>query len=199
MSKLATKTVKLGDSADLSKNFLISVPAVPDGTLRIERESGALVASIDASGKVAFPGNIAPAFSVLRGASNQSITASAYVKVQLNSVTFDSNNAFDAVTNYRFQPQVAGYYQFNAVVTFGWASAPVEVAAAIQKNGVESIWSSATPTTTQVRDSVSLSGLIYMNGTTDYVELFGYCNATTPVVQSAVDRTQFSGFLARAA
>lgn len=55
MSKLALKTVKLGDNADLSKNFLIKVPAVADGTLTIEREDGTDVLTIDASGNVAFP------------------------------------------------------------------------------------------------------------------------------------------------
>lgn len=52
MSKIALKTIKLGDSADTSKNFLISVPAVPDGTLTIERENGTDVLTVGASGKV---------------------------------------------------------------------------------------------------------------------------------------------------
>lgn len=46
--------VKLGDNADESKNFLIKVPAVADGTLVIERGNGTDVLSIDASGKVTF-------------------------------------------------------------------------------------------------------------------------------------------------
>ena len=52
MSKVAAKTIKLGDNADLSKNFLIKVPAIADGTLTIEREDGTDVLTIDASGKV---------------------------------------------------------------------------------------------------------------------------------------------------
>ena len=52
MSQLSLKTVKLGDSADTSKNFLISVPATPDGTLTIERESGTDVLTVDASGVI---------------------------------------------------------------------------------------------------------------------------------------------------
>ena len=52
---LALRRIQLGDNADTSKNFVISVPAVADGTLTIERENGTDVLSIDANGKVAFP------------------------------------------------------------------------------------------------------------------------------------------------
>lgn len=54
---VAAGTVKLGDNADTSKNFLIKVPAVADGTLKIQRENGTDVLSIDANGKVTVPGN----------------------------------------------------------------------------------------------------------------------------------------------
>lgn len=56
MSTIAVKKVKLGDNADTSKNFLIEVPAVSDGTLTIKREDGTAVLSIDANGKAVIPG-----------------------------------------------------------------------------------------------------------------------------------------------
>lgn len=56
MSTIAVKKVKLGDNADTSKNFLIEVPAVADGTLTIKRENGTNVLSIDSNGAVQFPG-----------------------------------------------------------------------------------------------------------------------------------------------
>lgn len=56
MSTIAVKKIKLGDNVDLSKNFLIEVPAVADGTLTIKRESGTAVLSIDANGKAVIPG-----------------------------------------------------------------------------------------------------------------------------------------------
>ena len=52
MSQLSLKKIKLGDNADLSKNFVISVPAVADGTLTIERENGTDVLTIDESGGI---------------------------------------------------------------------------------------------------------------------------------------------------
>lgn len=45
MSQLSLKKIKLGDNADLSKNFVISVPADADGTLTITKESGSLLAN----------------------------------------------------------------------------------------------------------------------------------------------------------
>lgn len=56
MSTIAVKKVKLGDNADTSKNFLIEVPAVADGTLTIKREDGTAVLSIAADGKAVIPG-----------------------------------------------------------------------------------------------------------------------------------------------
>lgn len=59
MSSLLNLTaIRLGDSATPSKNFIISVPDIPDGTLTIERGDGTDVLTIDAAGKVAFPGNV---------------------------------------------------------------------------------------------------------------------------------------------
>lgn len=55
---LSLTSIKLGDSATPSKNFIISVPDIPDGTLTIERGDGTDVLTIDAAGKVAFPTGI---------------------------------------------------------------------------------------------------------------------------------------------
>lgn len=49
--------IQLGRSADPSKNFLITVPDVADGTLTIKRGDDTVVATIDAAGKVVAPGN----------------------------------------------------------------------------------------------------------------------------------------------
>ena len=41
--QLALGTVKLGDNADTSKNFLFKTPAIADGNLLITKENGALL------------------------------------------------------------------------------------------------------------------------------------------------------------
>lgn len=55
---LALRQIQLGDNADTSKNFLISVPAVADGTLVIERGNGTDVLSIAADGAVIVTGQL---------------------------------------------------------------------------------------------------------------------------------------------
>lgn len=40
---LALRQIKLGDNAYTSKNFVISVPAVADGTISLTKENGALL------------------------------------------------------------------------------------------------------------------------------------------------------------
>ena len=52
---LALRQIKLGDNADTSKNFVISVPAVADGTLVIERGNGTDVLKFLANGGVEMP------------------------------------------------------------------------------------------------------------------------------------------------
>ena len=74
-----------------------------------------------------------PAFYAYQSASGQSITTSTYTKIVFDTKAFDTANAFDNTTNYRFQPTVAGYYQFNAVLTPSSATSYTIVR--IYKNG----------------------------------------------------------------
>lgn len=53
--KIKVSEVLLGQSADQTKNFKITVPAVPDGTLTIERGDGTDVLTVAANGLVSFP------------------------------------------------------------------------------------------------------------------------------------------------
>lgn len=57
MSTIAVKKVKLGDNVDTSKNFLIEVPAIADGTLTIKRENGGNVFEVNSSGAEVKSGN----------------------------------------------------------------------------------------------------------------------------------------------
>lgn len=74
-----------------------------------------------------------PAFSAYQSVS-QSIAATTTTKVNLQSKEFDTTNAFDSTTNYRFQPNVAGYYSINGGVQYNGAGVNI---AMIAKNGTE--------------------------------------------------------------
>ena len=118
-----------------------------------------------------------PAFSAYANAG-QTVSAGTFTKVAINTEYFDTANCFDSTTNYRFTPNVAGYYQVNGSVSFGTTGA-VELIAAVYKNG--SIYTRGTNvnmTSATFGDSViTFNEVIYLNGSSDYIELYGLVSA----------------------
>lgn len=123
-----------------------------------------------------------------RNTTNQTLGSGAWTKVQLNAETFDTNNFFDSTTNYRFTPTIAGYYivTWNVTFTRQNATANVVFQSALYKNGSEYANDyELSESTAAGNPSVDrgLSDIVYLNGTTDYIELYAYQNETaaTPV------------------
>lgn len=109
------------------------------------------------------------AFRAFRNTSTQTIAAGTATKVQLNAETFDTNGYFDSATNYRFTPLIAGYYQFFGICNITGITGN-RLESMIYKNGSKTASGSSVSGT---GDMVSVvSDLIYMNGSTDYVELY---------------------------
>ncbi len=121
-----------------------------------------------------------PAFSgyMSNGASNFSVTTNTATKVPIDTENFDTNSNFDTST-YRFTPTVAGYYQVNGQVALAATSGITQTAAYIYKNG-SAITTTFLSTTNNTR--LVTSALVYMNGTTDYLELYGLVAATSSPV-----------------
>jgi hypothetical protein len=113
-------------------------------------------------------GVLPPVFSAYNNAS-QSISSNTLTKILFQLEDFDTNNNF---ASSRFTPTVAGYYQINAGLNIAPAASGV-AAVAIYKNGNE--WQSGSQVpmngTYSVRPVVST--VIYFNGSTDYVEIYG--------------------------
>lgn len=130
----------------------------------------------DATGTMMVSGNM-PSFSAYANAG-QTVSAGTFTKVAINTEYFDTANCFDSTTNYRFTPNVAGYYQVNATVSFGTTGA-AEIIAAIYKNGsIYSRGTDANMTSGTFGDSlITYNELIYFNGSTDYIELYGLVSA----------------------
>jgi len=117
-------------------------------------------------------------------------------KVPVQTVVFDTNACYDA-TNSRFLPNVAGYYQFNcsggnqaALDTFG-------LYISLMKNGATSLAQGGSTGNASAFARGSASALAYMNGTTDYVEV--WITAAGPSGTLNVICSDFSGVLVRAA
>jgi hypothetical protein len=148
-----------------------------------------------ATGTVMVSGN-QPAFSAYL-AANQTITSTTYTKIQFNTEVFDTANAYDNATNYRFQPAIAGYYQISGAVSYGASVSINRTILNLYKNGISyAILSDANGNLNRVNGSV----LLYLNGTTDYVEIYGYINGTTVVnFDGGQNLTYFTGCLTRTA
>lgn len=140
-----------------------------------------------------------PAFSAYL-ATNQTITSNTWTKTQCGTEEFDTNSNYDNVTNYRFTPTVAGYYQINGRISNGPSTNPSGIYVAIYKNGSGFKYGNMQAlTSAQYEQGASVSALIYLNGSTDYVELYSYITAATAVVQSGASLCYFQGFLVRGA
>ena len=174
-------------SGDTSGTVSLTVPAV----------AGTNTATLPAAtGTVMVSGN-QPAFSVyLNG--NQSVSNGAFVKVAYNTEEFDTANAFDSTTNYRFTPQVAGYYQLNAAVSVN-GTLLTTIIPAIFKNGTQYKWGTQITTSTSTLEGL-VSCLVYFNGSTDYAEIYCYTAATSGNVFGGSSYiTWFNGVLVRTA
>jgi hypothetical protein len=164
---------------------------VLDGTLGITSVTGS--ASLCVAG---------PAFSAYLSANQTPITTSTFTKLQANTKEFDTASCYDNVTNYRFTPNVAGYYQVNGSINgSAGGSSSSEYLVVIYKNGSAAKWGNYATRAATVFDSSSVvSALIYMNGTTDYIELYGYITGSgTLNFVGSQSRTFFQAFLARSA
>jgi len=133
-----------------------------------------------------------PAFSAYNNAS-QSISDSTWTKVSLQVEEFDTNNNF---ASNRFTPTVSGYYQINGGLSITGTSM-IRAVTAIYKNGAEYRRGVDSPSSIL---SLTISSIVYFNGTTDYVELYGYISATSPTFNtSGTASTWFNGAMVRSA
>ena len=108
--------------------------------------------------------------------STQSVSNDTTVKIQINSEILDTDNCYDNSTNYRFTPTKAGKYFVYAKARGQSDNNDLlrDISVMIYKNGsleIDHIFlfrnnyeRTATP---------SVFGIVDMNGSSDYVELYG--------------------------
>jgi hypothetical protein len=130
-----------------------------------------------------------PAFNVYQS-STQAIPGATVTKLQFQSKVFDYGGFYDNTTNYRFQPTVAGVYQFNGGVQANAGAIYIQVE--LFKNSVQA----GTGSIASAGYESVVSHLLYLNGSTDYVELYVYGGVAFGTQQN-VHTTYFSGALVR--
>jgi len=150
-------TVTLGDSGDT-----ITIP------------SGVTITNNGT--QTGFGGSNAPAFTAYLGSAQTGISDSTEVKVNINTEVFDTDNAYDNSTNYRFTPQVAGKYFVYASVhnKTDTNSSQATSLINIYKNGSVYKKTFINFATNYARlANIDISAVIDMNGSSDYIEIYG--------------------------
>lgn len=110
----------------------------------------------------------------------QSIPNSTNTKINLGVALFDPLSQLVNM-NSRFQPKTAGFYQINGAVRFAYQSATGDRECQIWKNGTVVVQGVAVSARSDGQTSVNASGVVYMNGITDYLELYCYQSSGSSV------------------
>ena len=168
------------------------------GVLQLASGTGNLVTVPSVTGTAMVSGNM-PAFYAYSTAGNQSVSNGVFTKVTLATTAFNLNSNY-STANSRFTPTVAGYYLFNGVLYCAASTAMIAGRVSFFQNGSQvttgSIFYAAST------DLIaSATAIYYMNGTTDYMEMFGLISgtATSPVFAANSQYSFFQGCLLRTA
>jgi hypothetical protein len=200
MSTVKSKKLQVGTDASASNNFTIYQPATPDGTLRIGVGNADSPTEVGRFTSAGYKPATAPTFRVYMSAA-QSISHATSTKAQFNTIVWDTTSDFDT-TNYRFQPSVAGYYHLCGKAGGQASSGTIRrVLCGLFQNGSEirlgsDMFCDAGGNITAT--SGTLSTVVYLNGSTDYVEFYVYMTGGSPSLEEASAHTYFEGYLARA-
>jgi hypothetical protein len=160
-------------------------------TLTLPDNTGTLVSTAST-----FAGT-GPAFSAYRNGT-QSISSGTFTKIQFNVEEFDTNNCYDSTTNYRFTPNVAGYYQINSCFNEGPSTSTTSASIGIFKNNSPFKYGSYIAAGSRM--SVNVSSVVFCNGSTDYIEIYAFITAASAGIEgSSVANTYFNAAMVRAA
>jgi hypothetical protein len=199
MSKVAIQGAATGTGV-----FTLASPATnTDRTLVLPDEAGTLVTNTAGTvSQTMLASNVAgngPAFHYWQSVQQTGVSPNTSTKITLTSSVFDTTGGMFASS--RFTPTVAGYYQLNFSVQIPYTNTNAGITASVHKNGTPIISGSASTGGNNLYPDSTGAGLVYFNGSTDYVELIIYGSQanTSYNIQPGQERTFFSGFLARAA
>jgi hypothetical protein len=120
-------------------------------------------------------GNNTPSFFAYLSA-DQSLSNATATKIQINTEIYDSDSDYDNSSNYRFTPTTAGKYLiFGTVNLFQDDSSDLKIAMILfYKNGSLLYETHDNFASNYLRGvSQSMSVVMDMNGSSDYVEMYG--------------------------
>jgi hypothetical protein len=192
MGYLGTKPANSPLTSELIPDGMIGTSDLANGAVTQDK----LSTLIAPKGTPAFAAHITTASTLAHNVST---------KIPFGTELFDTNSNYDTA-NYRFTPTIAGYYQVNLATNFNVTNSRVYYIATditrsgtIVRRGVLSTASSGAGTEL----ALNSTALVYMNGTTDYLEAYMYQYDYTASSTISYSNTQlvshFSASLVRAA
>ena len=179
ISSSTTSTTAYKVTADTTGTLVFQTGATPTTAITISTGQVATfaqapslpAASIPQAALAAGVAGNGPAFSAY-ASSTQTVTSGSDTKVQCNTKEFDTSSAYDNVTNYRFTPLVAGYYQVSCEILATTTTTLTRTWVQIWKNGALFKAGNDMPTAVAGFSRATGSALIYLNGSTDYLEFY---------------------------
>lgn len=176
MSTVKSKKLQVGTDATSSNNFTIYQPATPDGTLRIGVGNADSPTEVGRFTSAGYKPQKPVAFTAYRSGTQTGLTNNTHTKIQCQNTEYDTDSSYDGA-NYKFQPTVAGYYQINGKVVATGTNLSYLIAE-LYKNGTQ--YKAGSYSGIQGGEyGSSVSSIVYMNGTTDYLELYSYASITS--------------------
>jgi hypothetical protein len=127
--------------------------------------------------------NGGPAFSAYAG-STLSTASAAVVNVPCDTKVFDTNTCYNntgstvtlngiSVLAYAFAPNVPGYYQISAGVSYQTSGNASSIYGMIYKNGSVSVRGNTVPvSSSSTFPWATVNDLVYCNGTSDYIQFY---------------------------
>ena len=160
----------------------------------IQHTGGTTGLTINSGGVILQPTK--PCFRANKAAGNTSISNNTDTLIAYDTEFFDIGGYYDHSTNYRYTPLVAGKYFILARVYFTYSSAATEnLVLSIRKNN--SVYArNHRYSADELYGSVEVTTLVDMNGSTDYLDVYGLVTTSSDAKYYANDYYgEFSGYL----
>lgn len=188
MGSLVPSGIILGNNIDATKNFHLDVSSGGVLTVRKARADGQPIGSrlvqINEDGGMNTFGSLV----MVEPNAAQSLTGDVANFINFQTKVHDINNEYDTATG-RFTPKQKGWYRVTARVALTAAMRNIPI---LYKNGTVSTGQEILRgTDANNAFSGTMDGLVYMNGTTDYVIFYFYANSAATTAYGATLKQSF--------
>ena len=190
--------VKIEGNASGTGTLTISAPNTnTDRTLTLPDGAGEILLSDgDGSNLTGVVPDDIPIFSAY-APTNGTISQNTYTVVLFGTEQYDTDSAYNT-SNGRFQPSIAGYYWIG--VSLEHNATTRQICRIIKHSSLNEdyfVWDTALAQSSGV--DLTGSTLMYLNGSTDYVDVQVYGSGGDYTISTDLGRSMFQGYLVRKA